>query len=120
MPSNGLNFLPKSCYFLIPLQFLQQVPFSSASLGTVGLLLQTLLSQISVTANFKREHTSFIRLLSDIHFGTNLKALNAFKTFFIFFILNNQYNLAIRMDLALIVKHLHHKKKGHFENSLPS
>lgn len=26
----------------------------------------------------------FIRLLNDIHFGTNLKAFNAFKTFFFF------------------------------------
>lgn len=82
MPSNGLSFLTKSCYFLIPVQFLQQVPFPWASLGAAGLHFNfsglILLSQISVTANFKREGTWFIRLLNDTHFGTNLKALNTF------------------------------------------
>lgn len=123
MPSNGLNFLPKACYFLIPVQFLQQVPSPWASLGTTGLCFNfsglTLLSQISVTADFKREHTWFIRLLNDIHCGTDLKALNAFK-FFFFFFLNNKYNLAVRMDLPTIGKDLHHRRKqAHLKDSLP-
>lgn len=72
-----------------------------------------------MTENLSRENTGFIRLLNDIHSGTNLKALNALKTFLIT-ILNNQHNLAVKMDLPTIGKNLHHRRKqARFKGSMP-
>lgn len=103
-PPNGFNFFPKSCYFLIPVQFLHYFPLPWAPFGLhFNFSVLTLLSQISVSANFKRKHIGFIRLLNDIHSGSILKALDAFKTFFII-ILNKQCSLPDKMDLPELAR----------------